>query len=111
MLEAGINDIRDLSRQVPSLQVQSSTSVAAVNYRLRRYALGMAAGVLLGAVVADAARADGNRTGGTGLHRIRVTTSLLLTGLTWALLMGLLGGLFPALRAARLPISKALREL
>lgn len=36
MLEAGINDIRDLSRQVPSLQVQSSTSVAAVNYRLRR---------------------------------------------------------------------------
>ena len=36
MLEAGINDIRDLSRQVPSLQVQSSTSAAAVNYRLRR---------------------------------------------------------------------------
>ena len=36
MLEAGINDIKDLSRQVPSLQVQSSTSVAAVNYRLRR---------------------------------------------------------------------------
>ncbi len=41
----------------------------------------------------------------------RVTAGLLIAGLIWALAMGLLGGLFPALRAARLPISKALREL
>ena len=40
-----------------------------------------------------------------------VTPRLLTTGLTYALLMGLLGGIFPAIRAARLPISKALREL
>jgi putative ABC transport system permease protein len=32
-------------------------------------------------------------------------------GLIYALLMGLIGGLFPALRAARLPIPSALREL
>jgi hypothetical protein len=31
--------------------------------------------------------------------------------LTYALIMGLIGGLFPALRAARLPIPSALREL
>lgn len=41
----------------------------------------------------------------------RVTSALLVSGLTWALIMGLLGGLFPALRAGRLPIAKALREL
>lgn len=41
----------------------------------------------------------------------RVTPQLLTQGLTYALLMGLLGGLFPAIRAARLPISSALREL
>ena len=40
-----------------------------------------------------------------------VTPSLLLQGLSYALLMGLAGGLLPAIRAARLPISSALREL
>jgi putative ABC transport system permease protein len=41
----------------------------------------------------------------------RVTPTLFLTGLVYALAIGLVGGLFPAIRAARLPISKALREL
>jgi putative ABC transport system permease protein len=41
----------------------------------------------------------------------RVTPGLLVTGLLYALAMGLVGGLFPAIRAARLPIPTALREL
>jgi putative ABC transport system permease protein len=41
----------------------------------------------------------------------QVTPQLLVMGLTYALLMGLVGGLFPAIRAARLPIPSALREL
>lgn len=41
----------------------------------------------------------------------KVTPELLVTGLIYALLMGLIGGLLPALRAARLPIPSALREL
>jgi putative ABC transport system permease protein len=41
----------------------------------------------------------------------RVTPQLLVLGLVYALLMGLVGGLFPAIRAARLPIPSALREL
>jgi putative ABC transport system permease protein len=41
----------------------------------------------------------------------RVTPQLLVTGLIYALIMGLVGGLFPAVRAARLPIPSALREL
>jgi putative ABC transport system permease protein len=40
-----------------------------------------------------------------------VTPALLAQGLTYALMMGLIGGLLPAVRAARLPISSALREL
>jgi putative ABC transport system permease protein len=40
-----------------------------------------------------------------------VTPALLTQGLVWALMIGFLGGLFPAIRAARLPISSALREL
>ena len=40
-----------------------------------------------------------------------VTQTLLVQGLSYALIMGLVGGLMPAIRAARLPISSALREL
>jgi putative ABC transport system permease protein len=40
-----------------------------------------------------------------------VTPRLLTQGITYALIMGFVGGIFPAIRAARLPISKALREL
>jgi len=41
----------------------------------------------------------------------RVTPLLLLRGIIWAAVIGLVGGLFPAIRAARLPIAAALREL
>ncbi len=39
----------------------------------------------------------------------RVTPGLLLRGLTWALVIGLAGGLLPAVRAARIPVTEALR--
>ena len=46
------------------------------------------------------------------LHfELKVTPELLWTGLKWALAIGFIGGLFPAVRAARLPITAALREL
>ncbi|HSU53461.1 MAG TPA: ABC transporter permease [Candidatus Dormibacteraeota bacterium] len=41
----------------------------------------------------------------------RVTPTLLVHGVLWAVFIGLVGGLFPAIRAARLPIAAALREL
>ena len=41
----------------------------------------------------------------------KVSPALVWSGLKWALAIGFLGGLFPALRAARLPVTTALREL
>lgn len=41
----------------------------------------------------------------------RVTPALLILGTSIALAIGLLGGLLPAIRAARLPVATALREL
>lgn len=41
----------------------------------------------------------------------KVTPGLLLNGIVYAAIMGLVGGLFPAFRAARLPVVTALREL
>ncbi len=40
-----------------------------------------------------------------------VTPPLIVLGIVCSLLMGLIGGLFPAIRAARLPVATALREL
>lgn len=40
-----------------------------------------------------------------------VTGDLLIDGLYAALIIGVFGGLFPAIRAARLPVAQALREL
>ncbi len=44
------------------------------------------------------------------VFQFKVSPELLWSGLKWALGIGLVGGLFPALRAARLPITTALRE-
>jgi putative ABC transport system permease protein len=43
------------------------------------------------------------------VFQLTVTRGLIVTGIIWALCVGLLGGLFPALRAARLPVAEALR--
>jgi putative ABC transport system permease protein len=41
----------------------------------------------------------------------KITFSLLLMGVLFALVMGILGGVFPAIRAARRPVAQALRDL
>jgi putative ABC transport system permease protein len=41
----------------------------------------------------------------------RVTPALLANGMLFAVVMGLIGGFFPAIRAARLPVVTALRQL
>ncbi|MDQ3617787.1 MAG: ABC transporter permease [Pseudomonadota bacterium] len=43
------------------------------------------------------------------MFQFNVSPELLWNGLKWALGIGLIGGLFPALRAARLPVTDALR--
>lgn len=43
------------------------------------------------------------------VFQVTVTTTLMVTGLVWACGIGLVGGLFPAVRSARLPVAEALR--
>jgi putative ABC transport system permease protein len=40
-----------------------------------------------------------------------VTPQLLISAIIWATMIGLIGGLFPAIRAARLPVAAALRQM
>jgi putative ABC transport system permease protein len=46
---------------------------------------------------------------GTLITTLTITPSTLITGLSWACSVGLVGALFPAIRAARLPLATALR--
>jgi len=60
---------------------------------------------------------DGNGVSALGggftqlVFHLAVTPSLVVQGIVWAVVIGLLGGLLPALRAARLPITDALRSV
>lgn len=53
-------------------------------------------------------------TTGVGGHLIfdlAVSPQLVIVGIVWACVIGLIGGLFPAIRAARLPVATALRAV
>lgn len=54
-------------------------------------------------------------SGGGGLGQLvfelSVSPQLMILGVIWASVIGVLGGLFPALRAARLPVAMALRAV
>jgi len=43
--------------------------------------------------------------------KFRITPALLGAGLVFSALMGAVGGLLPAIRAARIPVARALREI
>jgi putative ABC transport system permease protein len=43
------------------------------------------------------------------VFRLTVTPDLIALGIIWACFIGIIGGLFPAIRAARLPVATALR--
>jgi putative ABC transport system permease protein len=105
------------AREIATLRaVGFNTSVVLVSVLSESLALGAIGGVI-GAVAAYVAF-NGYETSTMNFQTFsqvafafRVTPALLGMGLFYALLMGLIGGLLPAIRAARLPIASALREL
>ena len=74
-------------------------------------AIGGALGTGLAWLLFDGFSASTMGSGGQIMFAFEVSPPLLGKGLLTALSIGLVGGLFPALRAARMPIAIALREL
>jgi putative ABC transport system permease protein len=72
-------------------------------------------GALLGAAIAWGLFGGNTVSLGNGVSSLvfemQVTPTLLAIGVGWACAVGFLGGLFPALRAARLPVATALRAV
>jgi putative ABC transport system permease protein len=72
-------------------------------------------GALLGAAIAWGLFNGNTVSMGGGISSLvfemRVTPALLGVGMLWACVVGFFGGLFPAVRAARLPVATALRAV
>jgi putative ABC transport system permease protein len=72
-------------------------------------------GALVGAAIAWALFNGNTVSMGGGISSLvfemRVTPALLGIGMLWACVVGFFGGLFPAVRAARLPVAMALRAV
>lgn len=104
------------SREISTLRALGFTGVPIIVALLLETMLLALAGGALGAAIAYGLF-NGYTTSTLGsnfsqvVFRFQVGPKLLFSGLQWALAIGFLGGLFPALRAAALPVTTALREL
>ncbi len=111
------NAVASRTREIATLRALGFGSVPVVFSVLSEAVLLSFVGGLFGGLVAWAAF-DGYQTSTMNFQSFSqvafafaVTPKLLATALLYAILMGLFGGLLPAIRAARLPVVTALREL
>ena len=111
------NAVASRGREIATLRALGFGSVAVVISVLAEAVALSLVGGLIGGLIAWAAF-DGYQTSTMNCQSFSqvafafaVTPALLARGLFYAVLMGILGGLLPALRAARLPIVTALRQL
>ncbi len=105
------------TREIATLRALGFGSIPVVLSVLAEAALLSIVGGLIGGLIAWAAF-DGYETATMNFQSFSqiafafaVTPKLLSMALIYSLLMGLVGGMLPAIRAARLPVVTALREL
>ena len=103
-------------REIATLRAMGFGATAMVVSVLVEALLLAAIGGVIGAVIAWLFF-NGNTvsTGGTAqgqvIFDLSVSPQLMVLGIAWAAVIGLIGGLFPAIRAARLPVATALRAI
>jgi putative ABC transport system permease protein len=83
--------------------------VSIVAESLALAALGAAAGSAIAWLIFSGDSVSLGGQNGTLITTLAITPSTLITGLAWACGVGFVGALFPAIRAARLPLATALR--
>lgn len=103
------------SQEIATLRALGFTSMPVMVSILLETMILAAAGGAIGAVVAwlllDGYSAATMGSAGQIMFAFDVSPQLLWSGLKFALAIGLIGGLLPAMRAAQMPIPVALREL
>jgi putative ABC transport system permease protein len=111
------NAVASRTREIATLRALGFGSLPVVISVLVEAVLLSAIGGVIGGLLAWAAF-DGFQTSTMNFQSFSqvafafaVTPTLLIRGLFYAVVMGLLGGMLPAIRAARLPVVNALRQL
>jgi putative ABC transport system permease protein len=66
-------------------------------------------GGLLGSAIAWALFNEDQAFNGATVFRMHISGQMVVSGLAWAVVLAVVGGLLPAIRAARLPVAEALR--
>lgn len=100
--------VRARTREIGTLRALGYGALPVATSILVEAVLISALGALAGALLAWIAF-DGREVYIWGIFKLRVSAGLLALGLAWSTVVALLGGLFPALRAARIPAAEALR--
>ncbi|MGH8176549.1 MAG: ABC transporter permease [Steroidobacter sp.] len=104
-------------REIATLRAIGFGSTAMVASVLAEALLLALIGGAIGALLAwlffngDTVSTSGGGVGGHLIFELTVSGPLIAIGIIWACVIGLLGGLFPAVRAARLPVATALRAV
>lgn len=96
-------------RELATLRAIGFNSAPIIGSMLSESILLALPGAILGAVGAWLLFNDMSASPLGSSFRLAVTPALALLGLAWALGMGLISGLLPAVRAARVPVTVALR--
>ena len=105
------------SREIATLRAIGFSAVSVVTSVFVESLILAVAGGACGAAIAwllfngHSVNTAGGGTGGQLLFDLAVTPRLAAVGMQCACLIGVAGGLFPAIRAARLPVATALRAL
>ena len=95
--------------EIATLRAIGFSGAAVVASVLAESLLLAVSGAVIGAVVAWIAFNGNLHAIGGLVFRLAVTPSLVALGIGFAFTLGLVGGLFPAIRAASLPVADALR--
>ena len=97
------------TREIATLRALGFGRVAVVASVICEALLLALIGALIGAAIAWILFDGNQKAVGANVFNLSVSPGLVLTGVIWALAVGLVGGLFPSIRAARLPVATAIR--
>jgi putative ABC transport system permease protein len=98
------------SIEIATLRAIGFCPAAVVTSVLAEALLLALSGATIGTTAAWIAFNGNLHSAGSLVFTLTVTPSLVGLGIAFACVLGLIGGLFPAIRAARLPVAAALRE-
>jgi putative ABC transport system permease protein len=101
--------VRTRSREIATLRAlgfgAAPVAVSVVAEALLLALIGSLAGAAIATLLFD-----GNRNAmGPYVFNLAITPGLIAVGITWAIVIALVGALFPAIRAGRMPVATALR--